>query len=48
VELDLRHIKTTLGAERLSYKTPEMATKELPESRLQRRRFPVSNGRALT
>jgi DDE family transposase len=29
VELDLRHIKTTLGMEMLSCKTPEMATKEL-------------------
>jgi hypothetical protein len=29
VELDLRHIKTTLGMETLSCKTPEMATKEL-------------------
>lgn len=29
VELDLRHIKTTLGMETLSCKTPEMAIKEL-------------------
>ena len=29
VELDLRHIKTTLGMETLSCKTPEMALKEL-------------------
>jgi hypothetical protein len=29
VELDLRNIKTTLGMERLSCKTPEMAVKEL-------------------
>ena len=29
VELDLRHIKTTLGMETLSCKTPEMAFKEL-------------------
>ena len=29
VELDLRHIKTTLGMETLSCKTPEMAVKEL-------------------
>jgi hypothetical protein len=29
VELDLRHIKTTLGMERLSCKTPSMAQKEI-------------------
>ncbi|WP_416391529.1 transposase [Alloalcanivorax xenomutans] len=29
VELDIRHIKTTLGMETLSCKTPEMAEKEL-------------------
>lgn len=29
VELDLRHIKTTLGMERLSCKTPAMAQKEI-------------------
>ena len=29
VELDFRHIKTTLGMERLSCKTPEMAQKEI-------------------
>jgi len=29
VELDIRHIKTTLGMEALSCKTPEMAEKEL-------------------
>ena len=29
VELDLRNIKTTLGMERLSCQTPEMATKEI-------------------
>lgn len=29
VELDLRHIKTTLGMERLSCKTPSMAEKEI-------------------